>query len=134
MRRVGATLTAFALAVGVVACDRTPDKSAAVTSEKSAAAKPELTPTAPAIGAPPANPPPVMPPAASAALEQSNPAPQPPGTTPVDSGGAKPDPAQTAQGGDPSAKQPMKEGEESTAMPKPAQANDHSTLATDGKQ
>lgn len=129
---MGVSLTAFALAVGIVACDRTPDKSAAVNSEK-AAAKPELTPTAPAIGAPPANPPAVMPPAASAALENSNAsaAPQPPGTTPVDT---KPPADQTANGSDPSAKQPMKEGEESTAMPKPAQANDHSTLATDGKQ
>ncbi|HEY2863081.1 MAG TPA: hypothetical protein VGK37_05630 [Casimicrobiaceae bacterium] len=125
-RSIGVSLAAMLLALGVVACDRTPDKSAA-------AAKPELTPTTPAIGAPPANPPPIMPPPASAALENSaaNPAPQPPGTTPVD---ARPPADQTANGSDPSAKQPMKAGEESTAMPKPAQANDHSTLATDGKQ
>jgi hypothetical protein len=38
------------------------------------------------------------------------------------------------KGSDPNAKEPMSKEEESTAMPKPAQANDHSTTATDGKQ
>lgn len=128
-RQIPVVLTVIAIAVGIAACDRTPDRSAS--------AKPELTPTPPAIGAPPAEPAPVMPPKASAVLESSsgqNPA-QKSGTgTPVGSGGDKPDPAQTAQGSDPNAKEPMTKEEESTAMPKPAQANDHSTTATDGKQ
>jgi hypothetical protein len=127
-------LTAIVIAVGIAACDRPADKSAS--------SKPELTPTAPATGAPPANPPPVMPPAASAVVPASGSESVPstpekakaePGT-PVDSGGAKPDPAQTAQGGDATGKEPMSKAEESTAMPKPGQANDHSTTATDGKQ
>jgi hypothetical protein len=41
---------------------------------------------------------------------------------------------ETPKGSDPNAKEPMTKEEESTAMPKPAQANDHSTTATDGKQ
>ena len=119
-----------AIAVGIGACSRPADQSAA--------AKPELTPTAPAIGAPPANPPPVMPPPAATVMAPSGSdtaAVTPPEKAkPADSGSAKPDSAQTAQGGDPSAKQPMSKDEESTAMPKPGQANDHSTTATDGKQ
>jgi hypothetical protein len=123
-------LAAIAIAVGIAACDRPADKSAS--------AKPELTPTTPAIGAPPATPAPVMPPPASAVLgqpsDQSASQTQTSAAgTPVDSG-AKPDPALTAQGSDPSGKEPMTKQEESTAMPKPAQANDHSTTATDGKQ
>ena len=133
-RKWAAALTVAAITVGIAACDRPADKSAS--------AKPELTPTAPAIGAPPANPPAVMPPPAAtvmppsagdsvaAAADKA----KPEAGTPVDSSGAKPDPAQTAQGSDPTAKQPMTKEEESTAMPKPAQANDHSTTATDGKQ
>ena len=121
-------LTAIAIAVGIAACDRPADKSAS--------AKPELTPTTPAIGVPPANPAPVMPPPASTALEQSsgqNAAQTSATGMPVDSG-AKPDPAKTAQGGDPTGKEPMTKEEESTAMPKPGQANDHSTTATDSKK
>lgn len=128
-RQIPVVLTAIAIAIAVAACDRSPDRSAA--------AKPELTPTPPAIGAPPVEPAPVMPPNASAVLEPSsgqNPA-QTFGTgTPVGSGGDKLDPAQTAQGSNPNAKESMTKEEESTAMPKPAQANDHSTTATDGKQ
>ena len=134
VRRMPVALTAIALAMGIAACDRAPDKSAS--------AKPELIPTPPAIGAPPANPAPVMPPSAAtvmtptgsdstaSTLEKT----KPEQGTPVDSGGARPDPGQTAQGGDPTAKQPLTKEEESTAMPKPGQANDHSTTATDGKQ
>ena len=121
-------LAAIGIAVGIAACDRPADKSAS--------AKPELTPTTPTIGAPPANPAAVMPPTASTALEQplgQNAAQASAPSTSTDPG-AKPDPAQTAQGGDPSGKEPMSKQEESTAMPKPAQANDHSTTATDGKQ
>jgi hypothetical protein len=128
-RRIPAVLTAIAMAVSIAACDR--------SSDRTASAKPELTPTPPAVGAPPAEPAAVMPPNASAVLEPSsgkNTA-QPSETgTPVGSGTDKPDAAQTAQGSDPSAKEPMTKQEESTAMPKPAQANDHSTTATDGKQ
>jgi hypothetical protein len=128
-RQIPAVLTAIAIAVGVAACDR--------SSDRTASARPELMPTPPAVGAPPAEPAAVMPPKASAVLEPSSGqnAPQPSETgTPVGSGGDKPDPAQTAQGSDPNAKEPMTKEEESTAMPKPAQANDHSTTATDGKQ
>lgn len=111
------------IAVGIAACDRSP--------ERSASAKPELTPTAPAIAPPPANPAPVMPPKADAALEAQTTAAAPA----VNSGGVQPATAdQTAKGSDPNAKEPMSKEEESTAMPKPAQANDHSTTATDGKQ
>jgi hypothetical protein len=111
------------IAVGIAACDRSP--------ERSASAKPELTPTAPAIAPAPANPAPVMPPKADAALEAQTTAAAPA----VNSGGVQPATAdQTAKGSDPNAKEPMSKEEESTAMPKPAQANDHSTTATDGKQ
>ena len=117
-------LAAIALAVGIAACDR--------SSERSASAKPELTPTAPAIAPPPANPAPVMPPKADAVLET------PPQTAaaapPSESVEKQPAAEQTAQGSDPKAKEPMTKQEEVTAMPKPAQANDHSTTATDGKQ
>lgn len=134
VRRMPVALTAIALAIGIAACDRAPDKSAS--------AKPELIPTPPAVGAPPANPAPVMPPPAATAISASGSestvsTPEKAKVeqgTPVDSGSAKPDPGQTAQGGDPTAKQPLSKEEESTAMPKPGQANDHSTTATDGKQ
>ena len=112
-----ALLTAMAIALGVAACDRAPDKSAA--------AKPELTPTTPAIGPPPAQPVTVMPPQASAVLEQ-------PASS--SAGAAAPSPDRTASGSDPNAKEPMTKAEESTAMPMPAQANDHSTLGTDAKK
>jgi len=83
-----------------------------------------------------------MPPSAEAVVQQSGPASNPSAPekakpaqgTPVGSGDSKPDSAQTAQGGDPTGKQSMSKDEESTAMPKPGQANDHSTTATDGKQ
>lgn len=128
VRRMPVALAAIALAIGIAACDRAQDKSAS--------AKPELTPTPPAVGAPPANPAPVMPPPASAVLESSGPNPgQTAAAAPAaDAGGDKPAPGQTAQGSDPTAKQPLSKEEESTAMPKPGQANDHSTTATDGKQ
>lgn len=134
IRRMPGVLVAIALAIGIAACDRAP--------EKSAAAKPELIPTPPAVGAPPANPAPVLPPPAATVMppsgsESTASAPdkaKPEQGTPVDSGSAKPDPGQTAQGSDPTAKQPMSKEEESTAMPKPGQANDHSTTATDAKQ
>jgi hypothetical protein len=133
-RKLPCVLAAAAIAVCIAGCDRPADKSVA--------AKPELTPTPPAIAGPSANPPPVMPPPASTALPptagQGTPSPAekaaPEKGTPVDADGAKPDPAQTAQGSDPTAKQPMTKDEESNAMPKPAQANDHSTTATDSKQ
>lgn len=132
-RKLPFVLVVVAIAVSIAGCDRPADKSAA--------AKPELTPTAPAIASPPANPPAVMPPSAATALQpsegQGTPTPDkaaPENGTPVDSGGAKPDPAQTAQGNDPTGKQPMTKAEESNAMPKPGQANDHSTTATDRKQ
>ncbi len=41
--------------------------------------------------------------------------------------------AETAKGSD-DAKKPMTKDEESTSMPRPSQANDHSTLAKDSKQ
>jgi hypothetical protein len=121
--RTPVLLAAIAIAVGIAACDRSPDRSAAV--------KPELTPTPPAIAPPPASPAPVMPPKASAVLE-------PPSQTaaaPSSESTEKQAPAeQTPKGSDANAKEPMSKDEESTAMPKPAQANDHSTTATDGKQ
>ena len=95
-RKLPFLLTAIAIAVGIAACDRPADKSASAT-------KPELTPTTPATGAPPANPAPVMPPPAATALEQSS--------------------GQNAA-----------QGQGGTPVPKPAQANDHSTTTTDGKQ
>ena len=133
-RKVPFVLAAVAIALCIAGCDRPADKSAA--------AKPELTPTSPAIASPPAKPAPVMPPPAATALSPSasgSPPSTPEKGTPengtlLDSGGAKPEPGQTAQGSDPTAKQSMSKEEESTAMPKPAQANDHSTTATDGKQ
>jgi hypothetical protein len=120
--RTPVLLAAIAIAIGISGCDRSPDRSAA--------AKPELTPTAPAIAPPPANPPPVMPPKAAAVLE-----------TPAQTAAAAP-PSESAEkqssaaptGSDAKAKEPMTKEEESTAMPKPGQANDHSTTATDGKQ
>jgi hypothetical protein len=133
-RRIPAVLAVIAVAFSVASCDRAPDKSAA--------AKPELIPTPPAIAAPPANPPPVMPPPAanvlpssgSEALPSTPEKAKPETGTPADSGGDKPDASKTAQGSDPTAKQAMSKDEEANAMPKPAQANDHSTTATDGKQ
>ncbi len=128
-RKLPFVLAAMAIAVCIAGCDRPADKSAA--------AKPELTPTPPAIANPSANPPAVMPPPAATALSPSageGAASTPEKSTPVDSGGTKPEPGQTAQGSDPTAKQSMTKEEESTAMPKPAQANDHSTTATDSKQ
>jgi hypothetical protein len=124
-------LAVIAISVGTAACNRAPDQSAS--------AKPELTPTAPATGSPPANPAPVMPPKAATVFEPSatgSSVPQPPATGPTaQSGGDKAASAdETAKGDDPNAKASMSQREESTAMPKPAQANDHSTLATDGKQ
>ncbi len=95
--------------------------------------KPELTPTTPAIAPPPADPAPVMPPKADTVLETPS--------QPASSGAGvgvppkeQPPAEQTPKGSDPNAKEPMSKEEESTAMPKPAQANDHSTTATDGKQ
>lgn len=108
-----ALLAGFAIALGVAACDRPADKSAAV--------KAELTPTAPAIGPPPAEPAPVMPPKAGVVFDQSATA-----GTPANA----PSDAATASGSDPKAKEPMTKAEESTSMPMPAQANDHSTTAT----
>jgi hypothetical protein len=128
-RPLAAMLAAIAIAVGTTACNRAPDQSAA--------AKPELTPTAPAIGAPPASPAPVMPPKAARVFEPSaaGPESQPSSSGPAaQSGTEKTAGAETAKGDDPNAKEPMSQREESSAMPKPAQANDHSTLATDGKQ
>ena len=117
-------MAAIAIALGVAACDRPGDKSASV--------KPELTPTAPAIAPPPANPAPVMPPKADAVLETPS---QTTATAPSSDSAEKQAPAeQTPQGSDPKAKEPMSKEDESIAMPKPAQANDHSTTATDGKQ
>ena len=116
-------LAAIAIAVGIAACDRSPDRSAAV--------KPELTPTSPAIAPPPADPAPVMPPKADAVL---GPSAQATAGSAASSAGDQPAADQTAKGSDPNAKEPMSKEEESSAMPKPAQANDHSTTATDGKQ
>ena len=117
-------LAAIAMAVGIAACDRSSDRPASV--------KPELTPTAPAIAPAPANPAPVMPPKADAVLETR---PQTAAAAPpAESAEKQPSAEPTAQGSDPKAKEPMTKEEESTAMPKPAQANDHSTTATDGKQ
>lgn len=118
-------LVAIAIAVGIAACDRSSDRSASV--------KPELTPTPPAIAPPPANPAPVMPPKADTVLGASS---QTTVATPAASsaGDQPPTADQTAKGSDPKAKEPMSKDEESTAMPKPAQANDHSTTATDSKQ
>jgi hypothetical protein len=117
-------LAAIAIAFGVAACDRSADRSASV--------KPELTPTSPAIAPPPANPAPVMPPKADAVLQTPS---QTAATAPSsDSAEKQPSAEQTPKGSDPKAKEPMTKEEESTAMPKPAQANDHSTTATDSKQ
>jgi hypothetical protein len=122
--RTPVLLAEIAIAVGIAACDRSPDKSAAV--------KPELTPTAPSIAPPPANPAPVMPPQAAAVLETPS---QTAAVPAANSAVGQPAAAdQTAKGSDPKAKEPMTKEEESTAMPKPAQANDHSTTATDSKQ
>ena len=122
-RQTPVVLAALAIAVGIAACDRSPDQSASV--------KPELTPTAPAIAPPPANPAPVMPPKADAVLETpSQTAAGAPSSDSVEKSSAE----QTPKGSDSQAKEPMTKDEESTAMPKPAQANDHSTTATDGKQ
>ncbi|MEP6997096.1 MAG: hypothetical protein ABI900_05575 [Betaproteobacteria bacterium] len=123
-RLVTGALAAIALAVGIAACSRAPDKSAA--------AKPELVPTPPAIGAPPAEPAPVMPPKASTVFDSSAVANSAPPA--AASGDKAPSADETAKGSDPTAKEPLSKGEESTAMPKPGQANDHSTVATDGKQ
>jgi len=122
--RTPVLLAAIAIALGIAACDRSPDKSAA--------AKPELTPTAPAIAPPSANPAPVMPPKAASVLEtpSQTAAASPPSPSPEKQAPAE----ETPKGSDPKAKEPMTKEEESTAMPKPAQANDHSTTATDGKQ
>jgi hypothetical protein len=117
-------LAAIAIAVGIAACDRSPDRSASV--------KPELTPTAPAIAPPPANPAPVMPPQADAVLE--TPSQSAVGAPSSDSAEKQLSADQTPKGSDPNAKEPMSKEEESTAMPKPAQANDHSTTATDSKR
>ncbi len=114
-RPILAMVAAIAIAVSVAACGQSADKSAS-------ADKPELTPTTPSIGPPPAQPAPEMPPKASTVFENS----QTP-TTPPAAGS-------TAQGSDQIGKEPMSKAEESTAMPKPAQANDHSTLATDSKK
>ncbi|MEO8565667.1 MAG: hypothetical protein ABI541_04725 [Betaproteobacteria bacterium] len=73
----------------------------------------------------------MMPPKAEAVLGPSAQATAAPG---VSSAGDQPAADQTAKGSDPKAKEPMSKDEESTAMPKPGQANDHSTTATDGKQ
>ncbi len=123
-RWIPVVLAAIAMGAVVAGCDRPP--------ERSASAKPELTPTTPAVGAPPAQPAPVMPPKADTVFE----APSGSQTTrSADSGGDQHSAADAAaNGSDPNAKQPMSKDEESTAMPKPAQANDHSTTATDGKQ
>src|SRR6478672_12169244 len=122
--RTPVLLAAIAIAVGVAACDRSPERSAAV--------KPELTPTSPAIAPPSASPAPVMPPKAASVLETPS---QTAAAVPPSQPPEKQTPAEeTAKGSDPNAKEPMTKEEESTAMPKPAQANDHSTTATDGKQ
>ncbi len=121
--RTPVLLAAIAIAVGIAACDRSPERSAAV--------KPELTPTSPAIAPAPANPAPVMPPKADAVL---GPSAQGTAGSAATSAGDQPAADQTAKGSDPNAKEPMTKEEESTAMPKPAQANDHSTTATDAKQ
>jgi hypothetical protein len=72
-----------------------------------------------------------MPPKADAVLVT----PSQTATAPASESGEKQAPAeQKPQGSDPTAKEPMSKEEESTAMPKPAQANDHSTTAADGKQ
>ncbi|MGH8851746.1 MAG: hypothetical protein ACREYD_12185 [Casimicrobiaceae bacterium] len=116
-------LMAIAIAVGAGACSRSADKTASTD-------KPELTPTTPSIGPPPAQPAPEMPPKASTVFESS----QTPGAPANATNGAPPNAGSTGQGSDPTAKESMSKAEESTAMPKPAQANDHSTLATDGKK
>jgi hypothetical protein len=122
--RMPVVVAAIALAVGVAACDRAPERSASV--------KPELTPTPPAIAPPSAEPAPVMPPKADTVLESSS---QTAAAPAVNSAGDQPAAAdQTAKGSDPKAKETMTKEEESSAMPKPAQANDHSTTATDSKQ
>jgi hypothetical protein len=121
--RAPVVLAAIAIAFGVAACDRSPDRSAA--------AKPELTPTTPAIAPPPANPAPVMPPKAATVLETPS---QTAAVPPSESAEKQSSAEQTSKGSDPNAKEPMTKAEESTAMPKPGQANDHSTTATDGKQ
>lgn len=116
-RRTTALVAAIAIAVGIAACNRAPDKSAS--------AKAELTPTAPAISPPPAQPAPVMPPRASAVFEPSASGGQP---------AAAPSADNVAKASDPNAKEPMTKSEESAAMPLPAQANDHSTVVDDGKK
>ena len=59
--RTPVLLAAIVIAVGIAACERSPDKAAV--------GKPELTPTSPAIAPAPPNPAPVMPPPAAAVLE-----------------------------------------------------------------
>jgi hypothetical protein len=58
--------------------------------------------------------------------EQSDSTPPSYGAQPAQS--PKPDPSQTAKASDDALK-PMTKQEESTTMPRPSQANDHSTLA-----
>ena len=122
-RRITVVLAAIAIGITVAACDRAADKPAS--------AKPELTPTSPAVGPPPDQPEPVMPPKADAVLETPS---QPVAAAPPSDSAEKQSSEPTAKGSDRSAKEPMSKDEESTAMPKPGQANDHSTTATDGKQ
>jgi len=122
-RRMAVVLAAIAIGGSVGACDRAADKSAT--------AKPELTPTAPAVGPPPAQPAPVMPPKADAVLETPS---QPAAVAPSSSDEKQSSAEPTPKGSDPNAKEPMSKDEESVAMPKPGQANDHSTTATDVKQ
>ena len=112
VRRALALLAGLAVAVGVAACNRTAD-------EQTAANKAELESTTPKIGPPPAQPAPVMPPKAGTVFDQS-----------TDQSGSATGNA-TASAGDPGAKEPMSKAQESTAMPMPAQANDHSTTSTD---
>ena len=56
-----------------------------------------------------------------------------PSATTESSSAEKPNPATTANANDQPQK-PMTKQEESTSMPQPAQANDHSTVAGDGKK
>jgi hypothetical protein len=57
----------------------------------------------------------------------------PPSATAQSSSAEKPNPTTTANANDQPQK-PMTKQEESTSMPQPAQANDHSTVAGDGKK
>jgi len=96
------------------ACNRSDSQ----TSQRHAPAAPKVSETSPA-------PPPAAPPAADS--QASSPPTAPPAAD------SQADKSETANANDPPMK-PMSPREESASMPQPGQANDHSTVAGDGKK